>query len=974
MAPDATVLFVYSTSITTSVTYAIDQALAPVITISYGLCELAASSADAGTYQSLAQQANAEGITWLNSSGDDGAAACDTQAAEYGLSVQVEPAVPEITGVGGLMFNEGADTNYWNFQNNNNGSSATGYIPETVWNESTPTQLSSGGGGFSILFTQPPWQAGPGVPGGAMRGVPDVSLAAADGHDPYITYSGGNFQLVGGTSAATPSFAAMILLLNQWLGTNGLGNINPTLYGMAQSTPNVFHDITTGNNAVPCVNDTPDCGASGYLGYSAGPGWDPASGLGSVDAYQLFNNWGTGAVNTTTTVTANPTTFTVSGSTQLNAVVTASSNVTPTGTVTFTVGSVSLGSATLSGSGSSASASLTAYGSQFPTGNSTIDASYNGSNSVNGSTGSVNVTVNVPQAASAVVPTVTPDPVYEQKPNSDGFSWFYTVTLTDTTSTPTTLTGFTINGEDASSFINDWFGSSAISGNGTLQAVLESNKELVTKVPDQIVFGFTGMDASGNSWTQKITVPFYGMQITPAMQLVGLPDTVLRDPTQPADCQWFQFLGLQELNGYPVYLEHFYADGQDLSSQIADYFGATVLPPLGDLLGGVCWDLSGVTLPATLSYEIDGVDASGNTISSTATATFQQPSENPGTLTTSADANGDYIPLLVANSSQTATTSIKVNVDSGQAWKVSLFPSNRTTQWLTVHPFSGTGPATVNLSASAAGLTPDLYPVLLIFQSVDALPETIPVEVNFVVGTPQIKNVLNGASFTNTGLSPGQFFTVFGSAFGPADGYGIVLDQNGNVSSEVYGITVLVDGIPAPLLYMTPTQINAIAPYGLASKIGQTVKVQVNNNGVVSSSFDVKVVAAAPAIFPLGNGQGAILNQDYTVNGPKKPAAPGSYIYIFGTGQGQTKPGGADGKINGGNAASLPVPTGKFSLTIGGVEVPASDIAFAGDAPYSVDGFFQVDAKIPSNVKSGNQPVVLKIGDIEGPPANVVVK
>ena len=173
---------------------------------------------------------------------------------------------------------------------------------------------------------------------------------------------------------------------------------------------------------------------------------------------------------------------------------------------------------------------------------------------------------------------------------------------------------------------------------------------------------------------------------------------------------------------------------------------------------------------------------------------------------------------------------------------------------------------------------------------------------------------------------------------------------------------------------MTPTQINAIAPYGLSSKIGHTVTVEVNNNGAVSATYNVKVVAAAPAIFSLGNGQGAILNQDYKVNGPKNPAALGSYIYIFGTGQGQTKPAGVDGKINGATVSSLPVPTGKFSLTIGGVPVPASDISFAGDAPYSVDGFFQVDVKIPANVKSGKQPVVLKIGSIEGPAADVEVK
>jgi uncharacterized protein (TIGR03437 family) len=240
-------------------------------------------------------------------------------------------------------------------------------------------------------------------------------------------------------------------------------------------------------------------------------------------------------------------------------------------------------------------------------------------------------------------------------------------------------------------------------------------------------------------------------------------------------------------------------------------------------------------------------------------------------------------------------------------------------------------------------------------------------------GNPQIQSVLNGASFTNTGLSPGQFFTIFGANLGPANGQGLELDQNGNVATYLYGFTVLVNGTAAPLLYVSPTQINAVAPYEIANDIGQYASVQVYDNDVYTT-FNVQVVAAAPAIFPLGNGQGAIRNQDYSVNGPNNPAARGSVISIYGTGQGQTNPGGVDGQINGTSVASLPVPVGSFSLTIGGVQVPASDIFFAGDAPYSVDGFFQVDAKIPNSVGSGNQPVVLSIGGIAGPPANVAVQ
>ena len=105
----------------------------------------------------------------------------------------------------------------------------------------------------------------------------------------------GKVDLIGGTSASTPVFAGMVALLNEYLGTYGLGNINPSLYWMAQTTSDVFHDIITGGNIVPCVAGTPNCGPNNNFGYNAGPGWDPASGLGSVDATQMFNGWSIGA-------------------------------------------------------------------------------------------------------------------------------------------------------------------------------------------------------------------------------------------------------------------------------------------------------------------------------------------------------------------------------------------------------------------------------------------------------------------------------------------------------------------------------------------------------------------------------------------------------------------------------------------------------------------------------------------------------
>jgi uncharacterized protein (TIGR03437 family) len=531
MAPDAQVLFVYSTSVILSVTYTIDQQLAPVISYSYAACEQNVSSADAQALQALAQQANAEGITWLAASGDDGAAMCDTKQATHGAAVSVIAALPEVTGVGGTMFTGGPS--YWSAVNNSNGSSALSYIPETVWNESSDTQLSASGGGYSEFYTRAPWQVGPGIPPGTARGVPDVSLTAGVNDDPYAAIEEGKPEEIGGTSASAPTFAGIILLLNEYLGTNGLGNINPSLYSMAQTTTGVFHDITTGWNGVPCTFDTPNCGSTFQFGYNAGPGWDPASGLGSVDASEMFIQWSTGA------------------------------------------------------------------------------------------------------------------------------------------------------------------------------------------------------------------------------------------------------------------------------------------------------------------------------------------------------------------------------------------------------------------------------------------------------GAPQISSIVNGASLTNTGLSPGLIFTIFGSGLGPANGLSLQLDQNGNVSNNLAGVSVVVNGTPAPLLYLGANQINAVAPYEIANNVGQNVVVEVNDNGVDSNQFSVGVVATAPAIFSLGNGQGAILNQDGSVNGPGNPAARGSYIQIYGTGEGQTSPSGVDGQIAYEALANLPRPAAPFSLTIGGV--PAT-YNYAGTAPDSFAGFLQVNALVPTNVPPGNQPVVLKVGGATSAPLNVAVK
>lgn len=418
VARNAAVLFVYSQDVYQSLEYVIDQNLAPVVSMSYGGCELGVSSSN----RLVAQQANAEGITWLNSSGDSGAAGCDwggPSAAQYGLAVTFPADIPEVTAVGGTEFNESGSTG-WGSSNSSTWASATGYLPEKGWND---TALGGGiwasSGGVSVVFPKPSWQTGPGVPNDGARDVPDVSLAASGDHDGYLVYVSGGLYSVGGTSASSPSFAGIVTLLNHYLTAKaiqakpGLGNINPTLYTLAQNSAGAIHDITVGNNIVPCVAKSTGC-STGSFGYSAGAGYDMVTGVGSVDAYNLVTKWNGVApiTGTKTTLAANPSTIAATASTQLSATVAAvSGSNPPAGSVTFTLGNTTLGSAALAASGTSAAASLTVKGSSLAAGTNAITATYTSSGAFGSSSSGVTVTVTGAAISTKTAVTATPSSV-----------------------------------------------------------------------------------------------------------------------------------------------------------------------------------------------------------------------------------------------------------------------------------------------------------------------------------------------------------------------------------------------------------------------------------------------------------------------------------------------------------------------------------------------------------------------------------
>jgi len=286
---------IVSQGVDLSALYLVDSNLASVISYSYGECEAAmggALSTAVTFYEQLWAQAAGQGISVFVSSGDSGAAGCDSgdaYSATQGLGVNGIGSTPYNTCVGGTMLSTGSA--YWSGgSTQTTQTTARGYIPETAWNESSLVngfRLLGGGGGASTCWAKPAWQSAPGVPADRMRDVPDVSLNASVMNTPTAVMVDGTLQAYGGTSVATPCMAGIMALVVQKYGRQG--NANPTLYTLASaqyggSGPAVFHDVTSGNNSVP-----------GQVGYLAGTGYDQATGLGSVDATLLVNNWTTGA-------------------------------------------------------------------------------------------------------------------------------------------------------------------------------------------------------------------------------------------------------------------------------------------------------------------------------------------------------------------------------------------------------------------------------------------------------------------------------------------------------------------------------------------------------------------------------------------------------------------------------------------------------------------------------------------------------
>jgi pro-kumamolisin-like protein/Big-like domain-containing protein len=429
---DATIYFVYvgnnpNYSVWDSIEYAVDQKVAPIISVSYGICETALSSGDYASLNAVLAQAAAQGQTIVAASGDSGATDCYglnflTATEQKALAVDFPASSQYVTGMGGTEFLAddvgSSNTTYWTSASGSDVvGSARSYIPEQVWNDSSSSNgLAAGGGGVSSFTARPGWQTGvAGIPSGNYRLLPDISLdssadnagylyCSSDSQSTGVTGSCSNgfrdsnstyLTVAGGTSFASPIFAGMLSLINQKLNSDGQGVINSILYTLAANSStysSAFHDVTIGNNK--CTAGSTYCSSAGASEYSAGTGYDQASGLGSVDFYNLLMAWPNSNSSTvpssTTLAAASTTPSTGESDTVTITVASASSSVTtiPTGTLTILVDGT-----TVSSDLALADGSATYRFSSNVAGSHTVTASYSGDSTFASSSGSLSLTV-----------------------------------------------------------------------------------------------------------------------------------------------------------------------------------------------------------------------------------------------------------------------------------------------------------------------------------------------------------------------------------------------------------------------------------------------------------------------------------------------------------------------------------------------------------------------------------------------------
>ncbi|MBZ5582674.1 MAG: hypothetical protein LAQ30_10830, partial [Acidobacteriia bacterium] len=294
--------------------------------------------------------------------------------------------------------------------------------------------------------------------------------------------------------------------------------------------------------------------------------------------------------------------------------------------------------------------------------------------------------------------------------------------------------------------------------------------------------------------------------------------------------------------------------------------------------------------------------------------------------------------------SNTGTGNLSVATGSGCPW---MAASN--VPWITINsgtPGSGNGSVTYFVAQNPAGSSFAAGTITVAGQTFTVTQGSASQQPAFPA-----QGVVNAASYQGGGVAPGELVTVFGTNLGPASIQFPTIGASGAVSTTAGGTRVLFDGAPAPMIYALGGQVSAVVPFAVQGK--QSTQVQVEYLGAPSNPISVGVTATAPAVFSLdstGRGQGAVLNEDNSVNGAAHPAARNSVLQIYATGGGAMT-GAVEGTLAQPPLAQLANAT---TVSIGGLN---AEVKYAGAAPGIVTGVLQINAVVPPGVQSGAVPL-----------------
>jgi hypothetical protein len=776
IAPKAKVYFYTSadsdiaSGLYNAIVRAVDDNTVSILSMSFGECEAGLGSGGNAFFLEVTQQAAAQGISFTVSAGDGGSAGCDDfdteEVAQDGLAVSGMASTPWVIAVGGTDFDTlpGSFATYVNVSSNGAAPyyrTALKYIPENPWNDSTTvdtllasdvaavnslgeTNIVAGSGGVSTVYGKPAFQTSLTLADNA-RDVPDVSFFASNGNkqavwalcsdnvtdgNPLETYTdcqtaGGQLANgtpiggVGGTSASAPAFAGMLALVAQSRSGARLGQADAILYQLAKSKyATVFHDVTVGNDSVPCATGTANCGTNKFLtGYNTAVGYDLATGLGSIDVNQLIQNWGSVALTTTaTTLNINGSTAAYSG--VHGTTLTFNVGVTPTA-ATGVVGIIDTANLTSGGTASGAQAdgqfsialisgTGTSTWNGLPGGTYTVSARYGGDTS---DASSSSTPINV---------TISPEPS--------------TTSLSVRAYNALTGSGVGITSIPYGSYV---FADAGITGTAEGSKTQGTATGTVTYSDGSSTLGTAGVSGNGNqaTWPAQ-TIPYY-------VFAVGAHDVTAKysgdasfgASTSPA-AAFTVVKGATSMTG---------VGGSPVNAESWTYANVTITTPynLGVAPTGTVTMTANGTTVGTITGLLSGINVSGTTILYQLTGSGQifggnlSPGNNVVTLTYSGDGNyaSTSTTVNIYNTSGVGSFAMSnsgnLSLTAGQSGNetITITPAGGFISSVVVNcaaptpitcatglttNVSGTSAVLVNMAMSAAaGGTPGTYPVTI---------------------------------------------------------------------------------------------------------------------------------------------------------------------------------------------------------------------------------------------------------------------